>query len=219
MDDGLHRSRSYSVVVERPDGSHARGGLFIEPDGLLFRGTDAEGLHVLQRLSYTDLVGVRIDRDSPVRPIDRPALSLERAQGEPWRIGVMGAGLLWELADLLASLSAGDEPRNKVMVVAHIREGMADRVQALIEDGPPVDLQASGLDRHEVLLTDDTAVFVFEGRISEAITRLIQEADLWRAAGRWEACFDGRPQLAEAAYAWTLGETDPTDIGRRRPGR
>jgi hypothetical protein len=215
MDDHRHGSRSYPVMIEKPDGSHARGGLFIEPDVLLFRGTDDEGLHVVQRLRYADLVGVRIDRDSPVRSIGRPALALKRVGGAPWRIGVIGAGLLRELADLLAFL-ADDERRERVVVVAHIREGMGDRVRALIADGPPFDLEASGLVHHQVLLTDDSAVFVFEGQITEVMKRLIQEPELWREALRWEACLGGRPQLAEPAFSWTLDETSIADIRPRR---
>jgi len=215
MGDRLQGSGSYSVIVEQPDGSHARGGLLIEPDGLLFRGADDRGLHVVRRLRYADLVGVRIDRDSPVRPIERPALVLERAGGEPWRIGVVGAGLLWELADLLASLLVGDEHRERVVVVVRIREGAADRVRALVAEGPPFDLQASGLDRHQVLLTNDSAVFVFEGKITEAMKRLIQEPELWWEALRWDDCLIGRPQLAEAAYSWTLGKTGPVNVRRR----
>jgi hypothetical protein len=37
MDNGLPGSRSYPVM-EQPGRSYARGGLFIEPDGLRFRG-------------------------------------------------------------------------------------------------------------------------------------------------------------------------------------
>jgi len=215
MDDRLQGSGSYPVIVEQSDGSHARGGLFVEPDGLLFRGRDADGLHVVWRLRYADLVGVRIDRDSPVRPIERPALVLERVGGDPWRVAVIGAGLLWELADLLASLLA-DQHRERMVVVARIREGMADHVRALAANGPPFDPQAIGLDRHQVLLTDDSAIFVFEGQITEVVKRLIQEPELWRASLRWDACLDGRPQLAEAAYSWTLGETGPVDVRGRR---
>jgi hypothetical protein len=212
MDDRLPGSRSYSVILEKPDGSHARGVLLLEPDGLSFRGTDEDGLHVLQRLRYGELGGVRIERSSPVRPLDRPALTLERVGRDPWRLGVIGAGLLWELADLLASLLAGDENRERVVVVARIKDGMADQVRALIEEGPPFDLEASGLDHHDVLVTDDSVVFVFEGQISDVVKRLIQEPELWREALRWDAFLDGGPQLAEAAYSWRLGRLGPTDI-------
>lgn len=193
------------MVWRQPDGTLARGGLLLEPEGLLFRGTAERGDHVARRLSYAELASVSIDRASSVRQHSQPTLRLERRDGDSLTVDVIGAGLLWELADLLALiLSEGDDQSERVVVVAGVKEGMRGRVQALIAQGPPFDLEVSGLSRHEVLLAEDSVVFLFQGlQITATIERLMQTPGLWQEALGWEACLAGPPQLAEVAYAWT----------------
>jgi hypothetical protein len=197
-------SGSYSVVWRQPDGSLARGGLLLEPEALLFRGTAEGGDHVARRIRYADLAGMRIDRESSVRRHNQPTLLLERRDGDSLTVDVIGAGLLWELADLLALILSEDDDRERVVVVAGVKEGMRGRLQALIAEGPPFDVATSGLSRHEVLLAEDSVVFLFQGpQITATIERLMQAPELWQEAPGWEACLAGPPQLAEVAYAWT----------------
>jgi hypothetical protein len=120
-------------------------------------------------------------------------------------VDVVGAGLLWELADLLALiLSEGDDRSERVVVVASVKEGMRGRLRALIAQGPPFDVETSGLSRHEVLLAENSVVFLFQGpQIAATIERLMQKPELWKEALGWGACLAGPPQLAEVAYAWT----------------
>jgi hypothetical protein len=211
MVSGSTSSGSYSVAWRQPDGSWAHGGLLLEPEGLLFRGTAEGGDHVARRIRYTDLEGVKIDRESSARRHNQPTLLLEERDGDSLTVDVAGAGLLWELADLLALiLSQGDDRSERVIVVANVKEGMRGRLRALIAQGPPFDVETSGLSRHEVLLAEDSVVFVFQGRqITESIERLLQNPELWKQAPRWGACLAGPPQLAEVAYAWTEGEGRP----------
>jgi hypothetical protein len=64
------------------------------------------------------------------------------------------------------------------------------------------------LDRHEVFLTTDETVFLFESRLGiEALTPLLAAPDLWAAVGRWQEHLAGPPRVAEAAYSWTRPET------------
>jgi hypothetical protein len=91
----------------------------------------------------------------------------------------------------------------RVLVVAPLREDAQTTVRLLIQDGPPFDLTGTGLERHEVFLTDREAVFVFEGDDPRvAVERLLGEATVWRAAVAWRECLAGRPRIAEQAFAW-----------------
>lgn len=91
----------------------------------------------------------------------------------------------------------------RVAVVVPLRPGGREAARLLIEQGPPFDLGDTGLERHEVYLTDREAVFVFEGpHPRQAVERLLGEADVWRMATAWRDCVGGRPRLAEDAYAW-----------------
>lgn len=198
-------------VWQEPDGSLTRGSLTLEPEALLLRGTDHEGRHTARQLPYADLAGVRIGRDHDERLNGNSTLLLERCTGDTLRVGLLGAGLLWELADLLALLVGENGERlERIVVVARLTEGACERVRALLAQGPPFDPQASGLERHEVLLTDDTVIFLFEGRQTyQAVERLMQEPDLWKAATDWSACLTGRPQLADIAFSWTREGATP----------
>jgi hypothetical protein len=51
---------------------------------------------------------------------------------------------------------------SRVVVVVPLKAGVRDRVRELLEMGPPFDPEAAGLDRHQVFLTDQEAVFLFE---------------------------------------------------------
>jgi hypothetical protein len=198
-------SGRYAVVWREPGGSLVRGGLTLEPTELSLHGRSEDGSRVVRRIRYAEVAGVEVGREPAERLDDRPTLVLEQRSGERLRMGVTGAGLLFELADLLASLLGQAETLGeRVVVVARLKEGTGEQVRALITDGPPFDAETSGLDRHEVLLCDDTVIFLFEGeQISEAVTQLVQHPELWKAAVHWDAYLAGRPRLAETAYSWT----------------
>ena len=189
---------------QEADGSLARGSLTLEPEALLLRGKSDKGHHTVRRISFAELAGVSIDRAPNKQLNGNPTLLVERRNGDPLRISPGGAGLLWELADLLALLVRKESERlERVIVIAKLKEGVLDQARALIAEGPPFDPRAIGLERKEVLLTSDAVVFLFEGReIRELVQRLIQEPGLWEAAVDWDACLTGRPQLADIAYSW-----------------
>jgi hypothetical protein len=198
-------SGTHQAAWQEPGGSLARGSLTLEPEAIMLHGTSSEGRHVVRRLAYADLAGVRIGRDPQERLSGNPTLLLERRTGGLLKVSLLGPGLLWELADLLA-LVVGEsgEHLERVVVVARLKEGMRERLRELIAGGPPFDPHASGLHRHEVLLADDTVIFLLEGReISEVVQKLALQPRLWKAALAWEACLTGSPQLATVAYSWT----------------
>ena len=95
---------------------------------------------------------------------------------------------------------------SRVAVVVPLRPEAVDVARRLIEDGPPFDLGDTPLDAHCIHLTDQEAVFVFEGaQAREVVERVVGEADVWEAATAWRACLAGKPRVAETAFAWRRG--------------
>jgi hypothetical protein len=208
MEVRSRQSKTYAAAWLESDGSVVQGGLTLERESLLLQASGSGGHPSMHRVPFADLAGVSIGRGVDERLNGDPTLLLDRYSGRQLRISLRGAGLLWELADLLARvISSGHEAVERVVVVAPLKEGMRELARALIEEGPPFDLQASGLERNDVFLARDEVIFVFEGRqVREAVERLMQEPNLWRAALDWEACLTGRPELAEITYSWRREE-------------
>jgi hypothetical protein len=102
---------------------------------------------------------------------------------------------------------------SRVAVVVPLREGTRPLVELLIEQGPPFDLAETGLERHEVFLTDREVVFVFEGHDARvAIEQLLGEADVWRAATAWRDCLSGQPMLAQEVFSWERPPRGPMHV-------
>ena len=102
---------------------------------------------------------------------------------------------------------------SRVVVVVPLQPGARERVRELLERGPPFDPEAAGLERHQVFLTDQEAVFLFEARGQAALDRLARSIRLRDAAAVWRdfvAADDIR--LAEVAYSWVRGAGgDPSE--------
>jgi hypothetical protein len=93
---------------------------------------------------------------------------------------------------------------SRFVVVASLRAGARDEARLLIENGPPFDPEQTRLTAHEVFITEREVVFLFEGEEArKTVEELVGDPRLWRAATAWKACLDGRPRLADEAYAWT----------------
>lgn len=100
-----------------------------------------------------------------------------------------------------------------IAVVVPLRPGARDEARRLLESGPPFDLSAAALRSHDVYLTDYEAVFVFEGSAARAaLEALIGEASVWKAGLAWRGLLDGRPRLAEPAFAWRRPEPGPIHV-------
>ncbi len=90
-----------------------------------------------------------------------------------------------------------------IAVVAPLKYGVQAEARGLIAAGPPFDPERTPLVRHEVFLTADEVVFVFEGPDARlAVDQLIGESSIWRAAMAWRKCLAGRPRIAEHAFEW-----------------
>jgi hypothetical protein len=82
--------------------------------------------------------------------------------------------------------------------------GAHEGVRGLLARGTPFD--PAEIDRHEVFLTPEEAIFVFESdRGAEAIAAL-SNPELWQAADTWQEHIAGPPRLAEVVYSWARAD-------------
>src|SRR5207247_134536 len=123
----------------------------------------------------------------------------------PLRISTIGLGVLGELHELVATAIAKDRWQ-LVAIVVPLRKRAAAAAAALIEQGPPLDLDALRIARHDVLLTDREAIFLFEGtHLDEAVEGLVRDPSVWQAASGWARVVAGPPRLAEQRFGWHDG--------------
>jgi hypothetical protein len=91
----------------------------------------------------------------------------------------------------------------RLVLVAKLREGAAERATALVRGGPPFDPGEQGFDRHAVYLTPEQVTFVFESDAAEAdVLDLIGERLQSEAFAAWAPLLDGPPQPAVEGYYW-----------------
>lgn len=112
-------------------------------------------------------------------------------------------------------MPGGPEP-SRVVAVVPLKSGVRDRVRELLETGPPFDPDASGLDRHQVFLTDQEAVFLFEAPDQSVLDRLAKSTSVRWAAVAWREYLGGPMRLADVAYSWarsSRSEGDDPDRG------
>ena len=72
--------------------------------------------------------------------------------------------------------------------------------------GPPFDPAETALTRHQLLLTEQEAIFVFETQSEEGLKALLNQVDISSATVAWQDLVTGPPRLAELAYAWERPE-------------
>lgn len=206
---------TYAVKWREPDGQTFIGRLALGPRALRLAGRrrGAGGLPVERRFGYEELRGLRIGSSGADRLDGRPALVVERADGTYLVADAgMGAPIVQELVDRLADLRLG-APR-KATVVVPLREGALERVRELVAHGPPFDPAETALSRHELLLTGDEAIFVFEAESEEGLRSLLGRVDLWAAATTWSELVAGPPRLADSAYSWERAAPERSPAGR-----
>lgn len=88
----------------------------------------------------------------------------------------------------------------RLVVVAPLKPGAEARARELLDEGPPFDLEGSAFDAHEVFVTPQEVVFVFEG--NETLNLTAGDPAIMRAAKAWADCLDGRPRIARSAFSW-----------------
>jgi hypothetical protein len=100
----------------------------------------------------------------------------------------------------------------QLAIIVPLKEGSGALAAELLDAGPPFDPEEAGFERHAVFLTDEEAVFVFEGRevawnlddlVDDPFHPLLQEA-----IGRWTEITEGRPRLARTAYSWSSAKAE-----------
>lgn len=196
---------SYAVVWREGSGPHYAGKLELGAAALHLRGSGPRSSLGRRDIAYADVAEVRIARAPTERLNGGPTVVLDRRAAAPIAVAVLsGAGVVFELADLLAGLTAEQTgSASRVAVAVPIKAGTRERVRELVEAGPPFDGDELGLERHHVFVTEREVIFVFEGEdVRNAVRRLARDARFWKAAAAWRDCIAGRPRIADEAYSW-----------------
>lgn len=194
---------TYAVTWEGPEGTRRSGRLELGADALHLEGSNGDGA-ASKHLPYTDVSRFRLARSAEERLQARPTLLLEVRGGELLKIAAVSQpGIVAELADRLAVLTGDRKTVETAAIVVPLRPGSRTEVEALLRSGPPFDPSRLGLVRHEVFVSDDEVVFVFQGLPSVFAERLAEDDSFWNAAAMWRPLVRGRARFAETAYTWS----------------
>jgi hypothetical protein len=195
---------SYAVVWREGEQPQGTGKLELLRRAVRLDGVGGDGPVVLD-IPYDELAGLRIARRPEERVAGGAALVLERRAAPPVRVASFGQpNLISEIAERLAALELGGQAVRRTAVIVPIEPGTHEQARALLAGGPPFDPEAIGLERHQVFLTTDEVVFLFESRLGEAaLEALLAEPELLEAAAAWQDVLAGPPRIAESVYSWT----------------
>jgi hypothetical protein len=193
---------TYAVSWEEPDGSPGSGRLELGTDALLLEGRNG-GSAVTLAFPYRNISGLRVARAGHERLQNRPTLVVGLVGGRSLRIaGVAQPGIVSELAFRLSSLRPDRRLSERLVLVVPLKPGAKSEAASLLAKGPPVDPAGLGLENHEVFLTDDEVLFVFEGVLDVLLSRSAESETIWKAAEAWEPLVEGTIRFAERVYAW-----------------
>jgi len=107
-----------------------------------------------------------------------------------------------EVAGQLDQLAANPHLR-KLAIVLPIDDGKRAVARDYLQEGPPFDLRAAGVDAHEVFLTDSEAIFVFGLPQGPAtLEQVLADEEFWSVVASWEHIAAGPPRLAHVAFDW-----------------
>jgi hypothetical protein len=202
---GFSSVSSYAAIWAEAEDAPCCGCVALAEEGLTLTGGQALPAGEARLLRYANVVGVEVVRDPSLRLNGYPTLRIERRGALPLRVSTIGLGALGELNQLLATAIASEQPQ-LVGIVVPLRKRALAEAAALIEQGPPFDLAALGIERHDVLLSEREVIFLFEGRqLAETMQRLLRDRSVWQAASGWSRVIAGRPRLAEQRFGWHSG--------------
>lgn len=195
-------SISYGVVWREGQATLARGKLELLPGAMRLDGI-CDGNLATRDIAYVELGEIRIGRSPSERIGGRPSLVLEPRVGEAVAIAsISQAGVVNEIAERLASLRLDADGSQRIAVVVPLREGSLEAVELLLANGPPFDPDALELGRHDVLVTESEAIFLFESARQGALEDLLSQSGLWERAAAWHEHLGGPPRIARDVYHW-----------------
>jgi hypothetical protein len=202
--------RSYAVTWTESDHAPQSGKLELRAGGLSLEGVNGHSTESLF-VPYEELDTIAI---APARERigGRPTLVIGRPHADLLRIAsVAQPGIVSELADRLVAFRLGRiGANNRVAVVVPIRKQKRDKVQELLDEGPPFEPEASGLERHQVFLTDNEVVFVFEAAPGFSLRQLLGDTSVLAGAAAWRDCLAGAPRVAKPFYSWAASDDGVT---------
>ena len=80
---------------------------------------------------------------------------------------------------------------------------MAEIAGEFLAEGPPFDLEALGLARHEAFLSESEVIFVFEVKHGLAtLDEMLADPDFWSVASSWEHVIAGQPRFGSLVFEW-----------------
>jgi hypothetical protein len=201
--------RTYGVVWREGASDLATGKL-----ELLASGVRLEGRECCRDIPYGGVSSVHVGRRPDERIDGRPSIVLERFGKEPVTIATVAqSSLVGEIAERLAALQLDAVAARGLALVVPLKPGSQDAVRELVAQGPPFDPeQLPGLEHHEVFLSDDQVVFVFQSSAGvDAFAPQLADPDLMQAALAWREHVAGPPHIAQSVYSWTRSE-EPEDV-------
>jgi hypothetical protein len=92
---------------------------------------------------------------------------------------------------------------SRLMIVVPLKDGSRRRAAELLEQGPPFNVEASHLSRHEAFLSDREVIFDFETPGAEPPIELeAEDPALHEAATAWHEVMADAPRKAVQAFSW-----------------
>lgn len=208
--------RSYGVVWREGSRGPVTGKLELLP-----RALRLEGLDDSRELPYERVAAVRVGRGASDRINGGSVVVVERRVGDPISIATVAqSSVIGEIAERLAALRLGAQASRRLIVIVPLKPDAHAGVERLLKQGPPFDPAAiEGLDRHEVFVTSDEAVFVFESELgAQALAPLLADPKLWEAAAGWREHVAGSPRIAEDVFSWSRDEPQDEISSLPTPG-
>jgi hypothetical protein len=169
-----------------------------------------DGRDSTEEIPYEAVVAIRVGRSASDRINGGPSVVVERNLGDPITIATVAQpSVVGEIAERLAALRLGAQTSRRVVVIVPLKPDADASVSHLLKQGPPFDPGAiEALERHDVFLTSDEAVFVFELHLgSDALGPLLSDPKLWEAVSAWGEYVAGPPRIAEEAFSWSRSES------------
>ena len=196
---------TYAVKWREPDGQTYLGRLALGARTIDLAGRQRDGPAIDRQFGYEEILSLRIGSRGADRLDDQPALVMERADGRYLVTSAgMGAGIVQEVADRLAGFRGA--ARRRATVVVPLKTGALAGVRELVAEGPPFDPSRTALVQHQLLLTEQEAIFVFETQSEDGLAELLGQLDILAAAVAWRDFVAGPPRLAAVAYVWERPE-------------